>query len=103
MSDRGRGRPPVYAALINGVKVNDGWVDVCPQQNRTAPSGYRARYPDNDFRVVPTTLEDQQTANAKPYMLQTRRMRKAEKDARVQKAAARHGGVHTEELADAVS
>jgi hypothetical protein len=74
---RGRGRPPVYANLINGIRVNDGWVDVCPQQNRTAPSGYRSRYPENEFRVVPNP-----EGGDKPYVLQSRRLRKAEKDAR---------------------
>ena len=82
MAKRGRGRPPVYAAKINSIKVSDGWVDICPQQNRTAPSGYRARYPYNDFRVVPSTLEAQQGKNSKPYVLQSRKRRKAELDAR---------------------
>ena len=77
MAKRGRGRPPVYAAKINSIKVSDGWVDICLQQNRTAPSGYRARYQSNDFRVVPNPDE-----SGKPYILQSRRLRKSEKDAR---------------------
>lgn len=91
---RGRGRPPVYAAKINEIRVNDGWVDICEQQNRTAPSGYRARYPSNDFRVVPNP------DGAKPFVLQSRRLRKAEKEARERKAEERAESVEEPELVE---
>ena len=75
---RGRGRPPVYAQAIDAVRIIDGWVDLSEQANRTAPSGYRSRYPSHDFRVVANTAKG---AN-KPYILQVRRLRKAEREAR---------------------
>ena len=74
---RGRGRPPVYAKAIEAVKVGDGWVNLSEQANRTAPSGYRSRYPAHDFRVVPNAKRNAK----KPYVLQVRRMRKAEREA----------------------
>jgi hypothetical protein len=69
----------VYAEAINKVRVNDGWVDISQQANRTAPSGYRSRYPQHDFRVVPNTAKG---SKSKPYVLQARRLRKPEREAR---------------------
>lgn len=66
MSSDGRGRPRIYAALIDSIRVEDGWVDVCPQANRTAPSDYRRRYPHREFRIVPAFEGE------KPFVLQAK-------------------------------
>jgi hypothetical protein len=85
MAKRGRGRPPVYAKAIDAVRVADGWVDLSEQANRTAPSGYRVRYPLHDFRVVPNPKRKA----SKPYVLQVRRMRKPEREARAERVQQR--------------
>lgn len=63
-----RGRPPLYAERIRAVRVEDGWVPVCHQANRTAPSGFRSRYPGYDFRSVRVEGEE------KPYVLEVRKL-----------------------------
>ena len=68
-----RGRPRVYSKLIDAIKVEDGWVDVCAQANRTAPSGFRGRYPGVDFRIIPNEYAG--FPALKPYLLQARRIR----------------------------
>jgi len=68
MVDTRRGRPPLYADLIYSIQEGDGWVNIAPQANRTAPSGYRGRYPGFDFKCVRLESGD------KPFMLQARRV-----------------------------
>lgn len=85
VAKRGRGRPPVYAQAIEAVRVLDGWVDLSEQANRTAPSGYRSRYPAYDFRVVPNPKRNAK----KPFVLQVRKMRKPEREARAERRVER--------------
>jgi hypothetical protein len=66
-----RGRPPIYAERIYAITPEDGWVAVCTQANRTAPSGYRTRYPGYDFRCVPI---DNAAAGTKPFMLEAKKL-----------------------------
>lgn len=62
-----RGRPPLYADQIHAVTEAQGWVAIAQQQNRTAPSGFRGRYPGYDFRCVPNDGE------GKPFILEVKR------------------------------
>lgn len=74
-----KGRPRVYQRAIDAVKPGGGWVSICEQQNATAPSGFRSRYPGVLFRCVPNpeyhsglaAIEAMASGRTlKPYLLQ---------------------------------